>query len=202
MHARTHAHTHTHSGAITTMEATMEAPQALRGPRHPVVCVSWSQARRFANWVGGDLPTESEWMYAAQSGGGGHLYPWGQHRASCEYAVMHSRRGPGCGEGRSFEVCSHTLGNSEQGLCDLAGNAWEWVLDEGLSSGGSLHAPQFNPDGSPSCLSENCSEGEHPHIARGGGWGSGAKFLETTSRVAFDAERRHPFLGFRPILRE
>ena len=28
---------------------------------HPINCVDWDQARTFAKWVGGDLPSEAQW---------------------------------------------------------------------------------------------------------------------------------------------
>jgi iron(II)-dependent oxidoreductase len=43
---------------------------------HPVVCVDWDQADAYARWVGGDLPTEAQWEYAAR-GPAGNTYPWG-----------------------------------------------------------------------------------------------------------------------------
>jgi formylglycine-generating enzyme required for sulfatase activity len=43
---------------------------------HPVVFVDWGQARKYAEWVGGDLPTEAQWAYAAR-GPMRWTYPWG-----------------------------------------------------------------------------------------------------------------------------
>ena len=35
---------------------------------HPINCLTWHQARNFAKWVGGDLPTEAQWERAACAG--------------------------------------------------------------------------------------------------------------------------------------
>ncbi len=100
-------------------------------PDHPVTCVDWFQATDFCEWIGGRLPTEAEWEYAARSGGRDILYPWGDEEATCDLAVTDGESGTdrGCGLGTTWPVCSKPLGNSDQGLCDLAGNVYEWVED-------------------------------------------------------------------------
>ncbi len=96
---------------------------------HPINCVTWFQAADFCAWVGGRLPSEAEWEYAARSGGQDITYPWGNATATCEYAAMNEGEGSGCETGRTSEVCSRPSGNTLQGLCDMAGNVWEWIQD-------------------------------------------------------------------------
>jgi len=95
----------------------------------PVNCVNWSQAKAFCTWIGGRLPSESEWEYAASNGSAKNKYPWGDEKATCDYAVMDDFDGRGCGTERTWAVCSKTAGNTSHGLCDMAGNVTEWVQD-------------------------------------------------------------------------
>ncbi|MEQ1919292.1 MAG: formylglycine-generating enzyme family protein, partial [Elusimicrobiota bacterium] len=96
---------------------------AVGGDDAPVVNVDWAQAKKFSAWAGGRLPSEAEWSHAARSGGKALDYPWGYDEATCETAVIR-----GCGTGAA-PVCSKPGGNSAQGLCDMAGNVWEWTRD-------------------------------------------------------------------------
>ncbi len=78
---------------------------------HPVTCVSWDQANQYAGFKGARLPSESEWEYAARSGGKDQKYPWGNEAATCDKAGGH-----GCGGGGTMSVCSTPAGNTAQGL--------------------------------------------------------------------------------------
>jgi formylglycine-generating enzyme required for sulfatase activity len=109
-----------------------KAPPSFLRDDLPVVSVDWNQARTFSKWVGGRLPSEAEWEYAAKSAGKDWDHPWGNEEPTCERAVLTEYKAPnktGCGKGAPWPVCSKPAGNTRQGLCDMIGNAWEWVQD-------------------------------------------------------------------------
>lgn len=94
---------------------------------HPANCLTWQMAVDFCTWAGGGLPSEALWEYAARSGGQDMEYPWGDAEPSCDLAVINEENC--CGTGRTWPVCSKPAGDTEQGLCDMAGNAFEWIQD-------------------------------------------------------------------------
>ncbi len=94
---------------------------------HPMNCLDWDMAGKFCDWAGGSLPTEAQWEYAARSRGQDVTYPWGEDEPSCDLLQMHEE--DCCGLGTSCPVCSFPDGDTEQGLCDMAGNIFEWMQD-------------------------------------------------------------------------
>ena len=114
-----------YAGACTAPDSSGDT---FSGDDQPVVGVDWNQAKAFSEWVGGRLPSEAQWEYAARSAGKNERYPWGDSVATCDRAVI-DQGGNGCGRGSTWPVCSKAAGNTAQGLCDMAGNAWEWVQD-------------------------------------------------------------------------
>jgi formylglycine-generating enzyme required for sulfatase activity len=109
------------AGACTPVD--LHHPPRFEGDDQPAFGMHGAQLKAFAAWAGGRLPTEAEWEYAARSGGKDQKYPWGDAEPTCTLAAV-----LGCGN-NTVPVCSKPAGNTKQGLCDMAGNVWEWVED-------------------------------------------------------------------------
>lgn len=159
------------------------AGQPERGA-HPLNCVSWWQAQAFCEWVGGRLPTEAEWERAAT--GGARMYPWGDAPPTCSHAVMNNGD-DGCGAGTTASVCERPTGRTPEGLCDMAGNVWEWVGDW-YSAGYYAEGVSDDPDG-PAFGGAR--------VRRGGSFRDQATDLRATNRWSLGGVYRSANLGFR-----
>ncbi len=148
--------------------------------RHPINCVDWDQANQYAKFMGGRLPSESEWEYAARGGGKKQKYPWGDDAPTCEKAVINGAGMDGCAKDTTMPVCSKPAGNTAQGLCDMAGNVWQWVQDKYLDS----------YKGAPSDGGAYEGEGRYPgnyRVLRGGTYyGKVVRNLRADYRSYFD----------------
>ena len=88
---------------------------------HPVTNVSWYAAMAYSQWSGKRLPSEVEWEKAARGGLIGQQYPWG-NKLDPELAY--------CGKGVGMTYSVGQFPPNNYGLHDIAGNVWEWCLDE------------------------------------------------------------------------
>ncbi len=91
-------------------------------PSRPVVGVSWWEAMAFCIWARVRLATEAEWERAAR-GTTGRKYPWGYD------PVDEQRANYSSGPDHATPVGIYPLGSTPEGICDLAGNVWEWCED-------------------------------------------------------------------------
>jgi len=88
-------------------------------------------------------------------------------------------------------VCSKLLGNTAQGLCDMAGNLWERVEDDWHDSySGAPSDGQAWIDSPRSRL----------RVLRGGSWGSSPSSCRSATRIGSSPGIRVSSDGFRVVL--
>lgn len=130
--------------------------------REPVTDVDWMQARAYAGWVGGRLPTEAEWEKACR-GTTGNVFPWGNTLPDA--ALLNY--GPNGLNGPTVVGSFHP---GAYGLYDLAGNVEEWTAslwgpDRGEAA---FRYPYDSGDGRENADAPD----EVLRIVRGGAFGS------------------------------
>lgn len=177
---------------------------------HPMVNVSWEDARAYAQWAGGRLPYEAEWEYAARGGNTGvdgrrrTIFVWGDRFPVDRVANLadESFRKSGYYNNPNF----HTFRGYEDGyataspgrafppngfsLYDMAGNVLEWCEDW-FAEDYYRHSPTDNPHGPAS--------GER-RILRGGAFDTTPTITRISRRLSNKPDIRHEEKGFRCVL--
>ena len=149
---------------------------------HPVVRVTWHEARAYCRWAGGGLPSEAQWEYAARGGHDGLKYPWGSEVTPDNANYYASRRG-GTSPVRSYPA-------NAWGLYDVAGNILQWVAD--WYDANYYAAPLGEPAEDP-CGPQSGTE----RVLRGGSFKAGTRSLRAANRKGDEPGLRYSVIGFR-----
>lgn len=88
----------------------------------PITYITWFDAQTYCEWAGRRLPTEAEWEKAAR-GAYGKIYPWGDKAPTSELSNFDQNNF------NLMPVGSFPSGTSPYNAMDMAGNAWELVMD-------------------------------------------------------------------------
>jgi formylglycine-generating enzyme required for sulfatase activity len=157
---------------------------------HPVTRVSWYDAAAYARWQGKRLPTEAEWEKAAywdQKSKRKYAYPWGDEFREGLANYYDSNIGSTSPIGQFSP-----MGDSPLGVTDMAGNVFEWLLDDAL-----LPFQPFDSKRNPVHVKRDPN---YPKMTRGGSYGGPKEQLHCTYRgYARSPMIMDDYVGFRCV---
>jgi formylglycine-generating enzyme required for sulfatase activity len=197
------------AGKIEEMHArfTWKSPGFEQTDDHPVVDVSWGDAKAFCNWLSEKehktyrLLTEAQWEYACRAGSK-TAYAYGDDPeglaamgngadATARAKYPHWTLGTPGADGHVFTAPVGKFRPNRFGLYDMHGNVWEWCEDFYVPNSFTTDK-QVDPMG-PTTGKER--------VQRGGGWSSDMNRCRSAARVGRDpSSYRGAYLGFRVVL--
>jgi sulfatase modifying factor 1 len=186
-------------------ELTWRSPGFAQADEHPVVHVSWNDAKAFCDWLSRKekktyrLPTEAEWEYACRAGTKSR-YSTGDAPESLKgYANIADRTAnrkftdwpfTDFEDGYVFTSPIGTFKANAYGVHDMHGNVWEWCADW-YDSKYYSKSPASDPVNTTPATNR---------VIRGGGWDYyvGGR-CQSASRAAHAPSTRYDYLGFRVV---
>lgn len=172
---------------------------------HPVTCVSWNDAKAYAQWLSDStgnayrLPTEAEWEFAARAGTTTRFQAGNEPTALCKHGNGADRtKSPkgsrwasrtNCADNHWFSAPVGTFVANGYDLHDMQGNVWEWVEDTW-----SANHSNAQTDGAA-----NLSGDLNQRVLRGGGWDGGTRQQRLSARRLGQKASRTSMIGFRLV---
>lgn len=188
-------------------EFTWKNPGFEQTDQHPVVNVSWTDAKAFCRWLSEKekkpyrMATEAEWEYACRAGTK-TAYAHGDdpeglatigNGADATARAMYPEWSIGI-KGKDGHIFTAPVGQFKPnafGLYDMHGNVWEWCEDWYVPNSYSREK-QVDPTGPATGKAK---------VQRGGGWSSDAKRLRSAARIGRNlVAYRGCYQGFRVVL--
>jgi formylglycine-generating enzyme required for sulfatase activity len=173
---------------VPDLSLSWESPGYPVTERHPVACISWNDARAYADWLAQAtgqqyrLPTELEWEYAARAGTNSSRF-WGDDpKVGCTLANTAE-----CKDKYTYSAPAGTFAPNPFGLRDVLGNVAEWTCSEYEKSYSGTEA--------------RCSEtaGASPRVFRGGSWLDAPDLVRSAARDGAPANIGFNTVGFRLV---
>jgi formylglycine-generating enzyme required for sulfatase activity len=195
---------------VADLSLSWEKPGYPVTREHPVVCVTWNDARAYAEWLGEQtgreyrLPTELEWEYAARATTTTSRHWDDNLEASCDFAntadetvltdAEETRRIEGarsaCRDGHLYAAPVATFQSNQFGLHDMLGNVAEWTC--------SVYDPVYG-GAQAECLDATRRRGPAPIVIRGGSWLTSPALARSAARDGLPSNLGLNTIGFRVL---
>ena len=154
---------------------TGQNPSNFKGPSLPIETVNWDEAKAYCVAIGGRLPTEAEWEYAARAGSTGARY------GNLDEIAWYS----GNSGSQTHEV--RRKSPNAFGLFDMLGNVWQWT--EGWYGD---YQPSAHSDPS------GAASGQYRAL-RGGSWYNDPRLARVSYRGRYAPGDRLNVIGLRCV---
>lgn len=190
---------------VIEKERNWESPGYPQSGQHPVVCVSWDDAKAYVKWLSAKtgrnyrLLSEAEWEYGARAGSV-TPYSFGDKEEDlCRYgnvadaalkALYPGLKDPrlaACDDGNAWSAPVGSYLPNAFGLYDMHGNAAEWTVNRF-----SANYVDVSSDGSAFTAAN-----DKIYNARGGFWGGSPDYARSASRQRASKPLRISIVGFR-----
>jgi formylglycine-generating enzyme required for sulfatase activity len=177
--------------------------------RYPAIFINRTNAQKYAESVGGRLPTEAEWEFAARSGG--QERRWAGKLQVVKKSFPKARLFSSANAGEMFPVPVRSFAGedeTDQKVFDMTGNVREWCLDV-YKPYPTIISEHNNPaQARVNDVLHDPREGGEPekaeskqmYVVRGGSFRSEPDEARTFQRNAVAAYEELYDLGFRVVL--
>jgi formylglycine-generating enzyme required for sulfatase activity len=159
---------------------------------YPVTNVTWHGAKAFAEWLGGDLPSEAEWETACRAGNYG-LFSFSNENSNEDFDKLYPRyvncRDEVSSNGDDEVLRVNALSPNKNGLYNMHGNVYEWCRD----------AVERSAMGGPAPYDYKYSGKGDYHVLRGGSYQTSLIDCRSASRTCLLPEYMDDDIGFRVV---
>jgi formylglycine-generating enzyme required for sulfatase activity len=144
-------------------------PNEFKGPNLPVEEVNWDEAQAYCRTIGGRLPTEAEWEYAARAGTTGVRYGELDQIAWHEEYAFYTKT-------PTHEVAQKFP--NAFGLYDMLGNVDQWTADWWADYISGAQTDPLGPSEAPQGhnRTHRGGSGDNPRVSERGGDGPGVHY--------------------------
>jgi formylglycine-generating enzyme required for sulfatase activity len=188
-------------------DASWRNPYMDQDDNHPVICISWNDAKAYCDWLSEEtgqqygLLSEAQWEYACRAGEQGRWCFGDDEDGLDDYAWYGRRSGDG----------THPIGTKRPNawqLHDMHGNVWEWCTDwfdantykeraARIGEAAESRGDSRSEAAAAYIVDPTGPETGSVRVVRGGSWGHGADLCRSAFRIGLEPSNRDDDLGFR-----